>query len=209
MKDIDAAIQHCLEVAHNNDVRKQRYDDASGYTRSGNEDIRTTEAKQCEQCAADHRQLAEWLKDYKRLLCADGDAISREMALKEAYWITTANGERFKVVQEETLLGLPSVKAKSRWIPVSEQLPEVGNLYDGYLRDSSPCLVCGIAEYGDDETSMACAVAIYVYSEAEKSGSWTGAYDYAEQEFEVAAWMPLPEVYQEVRNGKNNHRDQR
>lgn len=65
MKDIDAAIQHCLEVAHNNDVKKQRCDDASGYTRSRNEDIRTTEAKQCEQCAADHRQLAEWLKELK------------------------------------------------------------------------------------------------------------------------------------------------
>ena len=65
---IDEAIQHCEDVAHNNDITKQRCDDASGYTRSGREDIRTSEAKKCEQCAADHRQLAEWLRDYRALL---------------------------------------------------------------------------------------------------------------------------------------------
>jgi hypothetical protein len=65
---IDEAIKHCEDVARNNDITKQRCDDASGYTRSGREDIRTSEAKKCEQCAADHRQLAEWLRDYKTLL---------------------------------------------------------------------------------------------------------------------------------------------
>lgn len=45
-----------------------------------------------------------------------GDAVSREMALKEAYWIVCEAG-RFKVIQEETLLGLPSVQPerKSGW----------------------------------------------------------------------------------------------
>lgn len=64
---IDEAIRHAEEVAKENDKLCKRYDDASGYTRSHNKDIRTTYAKKCEACANDHRQIAEWLKDYKRL----------------------------------------------------------------------------------------------------------------------------------------------
>jgi len=64
---LDEAIKHAEEVAKEQDKLCKRYDDASGYSRSHNEDIRTTDAKRCEKCVEDHRQLAEWLKDYKRL----------------------------------------------------------------------------------------------------------------------------------------------
>ena len=64
---IDEAIQHCEEVAKEQDKLCKRYDDASGYTRSHNEDIRTTDAKKCAECAEEHRQLAEWLKELKAL----------------------------------------------------------------------------------------------------------------------------------------------
>ena len=64
---IDEAIQHCEEVAKEQDKLCKRYDDASGYTRSHNEDIRTTDAKKCIKCAKEHRQLAEWLKELKQL----------------------------------------------------------------------------------------------------------------------------------------------
>ena len=44
------------------------------------------------------------------------DAVSREAALKEAYSIVI-DGDKFDVVQVETLLGLPSVTQKSgKWI---------------------------------------------------------------------------------------------
>ena len=68
MITLDEAIKHAEEVAIEEDKLCKRYDDASGYTRSHNEEIRTSDAKNCEKCAAEHRQLAEWLKDYKRLL---------------------------------------------------------------------------------------------------------------------------------------------
>ena len=68
MMTLDEAIKHAEEVAIEEDKLCKRYDDASGYTRSHNEEIRTSDAKNCEKCAAEHRQLAEWLKDYKRLL---------------------------------------------------------------------------------------------------------------------------------------------
>ena len=75
---IDEAIKHCEEVADNNDYLKERYDAASGYTRSHNEAIRTKDAKKREKCAVDHRQLAEWLRELKELrepkkVCYEGD----------------------------------------------------------------------------------------------------------------------------------------
>lgn len=53
MMELDEAIKHCLEVAEKNEC-KMTSDD--GYT-----DV------SMKQCAADHRQLAEWLTDYKEL----------------------------------------------------------------------------------------------------------------------------------------------
>lgn len=51
---INEAIAHCLEVA-------ERYDRV--------EDSHADDGlkQECIQCAADHRQLAEWLTDYKEL----------------------------------------------------------------------------------------------------------------------------------------------
>lgn len=62
---IDEAIKHCLEVAENNEAKAQKI---------GVQFLGTTkdkEATECRECAADHRQLAEWLtelKEAKRLL---------------------------------------------------------------------------------------------------------------------------------------------
>lgn len=54
---IDEAIRHCEEVAWENDRKAMCVEEA----------YQTTEQQNCEQCAADHRQLAEWLTDYKEL----------------------------------------------------------------------------------------------------------------------------------------------
>ena len=62
---IDEAILHAEKVATEQEFLMGRYDAASGYARSGNEAIRTESAKECEQCAAEHRQLVEWLKILK------------------------------------------------------------------------------------------------------------------------------------------------
>lgn len=50
---IDEAIKHCLEVVEKNEQAKK----------DGNLWIDT----EYEDCCADHRQLAEWLTDYKEL----------------------------------------------------------------------------------------------------------------------------------------------
>ena len=65
MLSIDEAISHCLEVAEQNETQANKI----GRQFIGSAmDKRATD---CRECAADHRQLAEWLtelKEAKRLL---------------------------------------------------------------------------------------------------------------------------------------------
>lgn len=58
---IDEAIAHCLEVAEQNEAKAQKI----GVQFLGT--IKDREATECRECAADHRQLAEWLTELKDL----------------------------------------------------------------------------------------------------------------------------------------------
>lgn len=58
---LDEAIKHCEEVAEENEKFCFKEGRKEGYF---NEDTDWDEKK----CAAEHRQLAKWLMDYKRLL---------------------------------------------------------------------------------------------------------------------------------------------
>lgn len=62
---LEEAIIHAEEVAEKQDYLAGIEDRASGYARSHNESIRTEGAKKCLKCAAEHRQLAEWLRELK------------------------------------------------------------------------------------------------------------------------------------------------
>ena len=57
---LDEAIIHCEEVAEN---KEQAVYDLIAFGYSTKE-----ERDECIKCADEHRQLANWLKDYKRLL---------------------------------------------------------------------------------------------------------------------------------------------
>lgn len=57
---LDEAIRHCEEVAEAND---QGLYDAIAL---GGQNPTQEEITACEQCAADHRQLAEWLRELQR-----------------------------------------------------------------------------------------------------------------------------------------------
>lgn len=71
---LDEAIKHCLEVAENNEQF------ASGkWIGSEGEANR----QECEQCAADHRQLAEWLTELKQWRRVYGVCPSYEMCIPE------------------------------------------------------------------------------------------------------------------------------
>ena len=63
---IEQAIEYVEKVAAEQEYFMGQFDAASGYARSGNEAIRTESAKECEKCAAEHRQIAAWLRELQR-----------------------------------------------------------------------------------------------------------------------------------------------
>ena len=74
---IDEAIKHCLEVAEQNEAKAQKI---------GVQFLGTTkdrEATECRECAADHRQLAEWLTELKQWRRVYGICPSYEMCIPE------------------------------------------------------------------------------------------------------------------------------
>lgn len=153
---IEETIKHCEEVAEEQDKLCKRYDDASGYSRSHNEDIRTTGAIGCEVCAKEHRQLAEWLKDYKRLLEQEPceDCISRQAVIEKLheYFDPLEDGEDVcpaDVYHEIKVL--PSVTSQSETVLYS------GDGYaDGYMvYDMAECPNCGYEyEEGDKDWKL-------------------------------------------------------
>ena len=58
---LDEAIEHAEDVAKHNENKAKCYRERDGYTYK-------YQAEDCEKCAAEHRQLAEWLKDYREML---------------------------------------------------------------------------------------------------------------------------------------------
>lgn len=71
---LDEAIKHCLEVAEENDLAAETYELLAENNHNAYEKLTAeTNSSRCAECAADHRQLAEWLtelKEAKRLLKA-------------------------------------------------------------------------------------------------------------------------------------------
>lgn len=85
---IEEAIKRAEDTAIGMDELCKRYDRASGYYRSHDETIRANDAKMFEKSAQEHRQLAEWLKDYKRLLESSseiptGSIVKNNLAVRE------------------------------------------------------------------------------------------------------------------------------
>ena len=65
---LDEAIAHCLEVAEKNEISAITYKNCKEIKTNMYEKLTAEKAENdCRECAADHRQLAEWLQDYKML----------------------------------------------------------------------------------------------------------------------------------------------
>ncbi len=62
---LDEAIKHCLEVAEQNDTQAEKWQ-IEGGEQYGKTIV-------CRECAADHRQLAEWLMELKDLRAEQND----------------------------------------------------------------------------------------------------------------------------------------
>ncbi len=80
---LDEAIKHCLEAARQNEDSAILYKNCKEIKRNTYEVLTAEAAEQkCLSCAAEHRQLAEWLKELKELKNSVG-AVELEL-LKEA-----------------------------------------------------------------------------------------------------------------------------
>jgi hypothetical protein len=65
---LDEAIKHCLEVAEENDLAAGTYELLAENNHNAYERLTAeTNSSRCAECAADHRQLAEWLTELKEL----------------------------------------------------------------------------------------------------------------------------------------------
>jgi hypothetical protein len=122
---IEEAIKRAEETAIGEDELCKRYDRASGYSRSHDETIRTTDAKRCEKIAQEHRQLAEWLKDYKRLLensseipTGSDDCISRQAVEDAMYDATRAMDLNYGQIMDyiDNLPSVTPIRPKGHWI---------------------------------------------------------------------------------------------
>lgn len=61
---IDEAIAHCLEVAERNEISAITYKNCKEIKTNMYEKLTAEKAEnECRECAADHRQLAEWLTE--------------------------------------------------------------------------------------------------------------------------------------------------
>ena len=56
---LNEAIKHCLEVAEENEDLSSKLDEWDDWEKA--------DADNCRECAADHRQLAEWLRELQEL----------------------------------------------------------------------------------------------------------------------------------------------
>jgi DNA-directed RNA polymerase subunit RPC12/RpoP len=111
---LDEAIKHCEEVA---ETKRQDAEDAEI---NGCDNF----ARNCEECASEHRQLAEWLKELKKFREQQSeDAISRQAALDiyDDYNVAVENGELEAYRKHrKRLLKLPPVQPKTgHWIKIT------------------------------------------------------------------------------------------
>lgn len=65
---LDTAIKHCLDVAEQNEISAITYKNCKEIKANMYEKLTAEKAENdCRECAADHRQLTEWLMELKDL----------------------------------------------------------------------------------------------------------------------------------------------
>lgn len=120
MLDIDTAIKHCLEAAEQNDAQAEKWREEGGE--------KWGKTTTCRECAADHRQLAEWLMELKDLRAEQNDQyvfIHELMSeLAEAKRLLKAAVEDFSEIK--SYLSEPYSHLCNKWRYTDEVLKLIG-----------------------------------------------------------------------------------
>lgn len=136
----------------------------------------------CNGDAKMHEVVNEVIKELKQEPCED--AISRKNTLAEFRRVYFDNDAVIRCA-ELVLGGLPSVTPQTKWIPVSEKLPEVQKNGDKDFSDWVQVTI-DISRNGDSDVYV--CEAYYCFSE----NKW---YTKRFVIGVVTAWMPLPEPF--------------
>lgn len=118
---IDEAITHALEVA------EQKEHDS--ITTTGDYELDIVIKKGCIQCAADHRQLAEWLRELKDL--------------REENKVLTSECDRLNELKEKAVLDICRREARLKEAKRLLQLAwdDIQTLNDVTVDDEDNCLI--------------------------------------------------------------------
>lgn len=122
---IGEAIRHCEEVAEEQE-KLYRICPASESDMShcdGTKDCRTLKNgknKGCQKCAAEHRQLANWLKELKQLREQEpcDDCVSRQAAKNKKVYSEERHEYVIPVAEIDWMPSAQPERKKGRWIPV-------------------------------------------------------------------------------------------
>lgn len=90
---LDEAIKHAEEVAEKNEKQASWF-----WCKEGNPFY-----EKCVECAEEHRQLAKWLKDYKRLLeqePCDDESIAKAFQIGVAFGFGEKHDKMDRVIDE-------------------------------------------------------------------------------------------------------------
>lgn len=124
---------------------------------------------------------------YHRAFETDGDTM-----WQSGCWV------RYRAI-EQVVKEQPTVKTEPQWIPCSERLPE----------EDVEVLITYRYKEGEGDTSHAYMdITTYgqMYFGGNKVGKykhWRQPFEYFESNYEVVAWMPLPEPYREGEQDEN------
>lgn len=127
-------------------------------------------------------QVIDWLEQEP---C--DDCVSRKAVLEMAKSYNTDGWDMYTplVVDVEDIEELPSVTPQSRWIPVSERLP-----------DTDDEVLCWYEYYHWSQEKVLPEYGIGCYYK--ETSAWYGEVA-SGRDVRVIAWMPLPQAYSEVK----------